>query len=93
VREARGSEGAGLHGCISASAPHLRGRIDASVLTRFLPLAWTLKTRPWIKMRSWGKRGCVRTSGRWTRTSGQNGCPDGKFYHRTSVLTSLVLIR
>jgi hypothetical protein len=30
-------------------------------------------------------------SGRWTRTFGRNGRPDGIFYHRMSVLTTLLL--
>jgi hypothetical protein len=49
------------------------------------------KNRPWIKSRLWGKRIRARTSGRRPRMSGRKGHPDGKFYHRMSVYTSLLL--
>jgi hypothetical protein len=43
----------------------------------------TVKTHPW------GKHGRGQTSGRCLWTSGRNGRPDGNFYRRTSVMTTL----
>jgi hypothetical protein len=75
VRTAEGREGEGRR-CV---------RVDAlvSARTRFLPRRRTVKTRPRVKPRPWGKRGRGRTSGR-------KGRPDGNFPPKSSFMTSLL---
>jgi hypothetical protein len=53
--------------------------IRADVLTR----PRTVKTRLWVKSRPQDKCGGGQTSGR-------NGRPDGNFYRRSSIMTTLV---
>jgi hypothetical protein len=65
VQTAEGREGEG-------EGEERGGEGDASAQTRFLPRRRTVKTRPWVKPRPRGKRGCGRTSERHRRTSGQH---------------------
>jgi hypothetical protein len=75
----------------TSTCTQARVRVDgARICTdRVLPRADVVKTRPQIKLCPGGKNGQTRSSRQWKWTDGQNGRPDGHFYPKTSVMTTL----
>jgi hypothetical protein len=72
--------------CVRANKPHVHA-------DKVLSCVDAVKTHPRVKLRPGGKNGQTRTSRRWNRTDGRNGRPNGHFYPKTFVMTTLGITR